>query len=257
MMTRIQMTCLFALACAVGGVAAPAAGENSLMILVERSHAGEGAFKYDFGFSLARDAATSCAITIGSQTYGCSQMDGGWFPEARFWEENGSLTEAALRTLLVGSWIITWNGGSSPTIAVVTFGSTWIDDFPPLPIITSVSNDAPSRGSVHWEVNPGSVGINYFAVDVVDSQDWEIQAGPLATECSFDLPVDGNHTVRVAKVHERIGDVSTDIQIQQGNWELGPGGWFEYWCVDERPFQVREGVSIQEASWGFLKALYR
>lgn len=257
MMTRSQMACLFALACAVGGVAMPASGENGLMILVEKSPAGEGAFAYNFGFSLARDAATSCSLTIGLDTFSCSQMDGEWFPEARFWVENGSITETKLQTLLAKEWVITWNGESLPTIAVIKFGSTWIDDFPSQPTITSLANDAGS-GIIRWEPGlPGSVGIEYFAVDVVDPQDWEIQAGPLATECSFALPPDGNYTARVAKVHERIGDVTTDVQIKEGNWSLGTVGWFQYWCVDQCPFGAWGGISTQEMSWSSLKALYR
>lgn len=267
-MNRSQVICLFALVCAAWCVALPASGANDLMILVEKSPAGEGVFKYDFGFKISKDAATSCAITIGSQTYNCSQMEGEWFPEASFWEDNGSLTETALGILLADPWVITWNGGSSPTIAEITFGSTWIDDFPPQPTITGVDNDTPARGIVRWDANPGSIGISYFAVDVVNSQ--KISLGPTATdcsdwldstasECSFDLPADGYDLARVAKVHEGIGNIFTDVQIQQGSWDLGSvdGWWFAYWCIDQWPFQVWGGVQTQEVSWGFLKALYR
>jgi len=259
MVTRSQMTCLFALACAVGGVAVPASGENVLMILVEKSPAGEG-FAYDFGFSLAKDSATSCSLTIEPDTYSCSLVEGGWFPEARFWADNGSLTELELQTLLAKNWVFTWNGESSPTIAVVKFGSTWIDDFPPQPAIKSLEQYADSA-IIRWDVNPGSVDIGYFAVDAVDPLGWdstETWLGPDATSYKFALPCEGVYTARVAKVHKRIGNVSTDVQIQQGSWDLTPGGgWFQYWCVDQRPYGVRECVSTQKMSWSRLKALYR
>jgi hypothetical protein len=263
MMTRSQMICLFALACAVGGVAVPASGENVLMILVEKSPDPDvkGAFLYEFGFSLAKEAATSCSLTIGIDTFSCSLLEGGWFPEARFRVKR---TETQLVALLAKSWVFTWNGESLlSTIAVVKFGSTWIDDFPSQPTITSLTNDGPSRGIVCWEVDPdlpGSPDISYFAVDVVSPPYWDenFGLGPDATECSFDLPGDGVHTARVAKVHKLIGNVSTDVQIQQGSWDYTPGGgWFQYWCIDQCPYGVWGGISTQEMSWSSLKALYR
>ncbi|MFH1842956.1 MAG: hypothetical protein ABIF77_07085, partial [bacterium] len=80
---------LFSLSCFLMLAAAPAMGEDSFGILVEQSRNADESFIYDFGFlCLCKDVSTSCAITIGDDTYTCSQWaDGGWYPDPPFWVE--------------------------------------------------------------------------------------------------------------------------------------------------------------------------
>jgi len=238
---------------------------DNLLILIEQSPDGGAGLEYDFGFSLIKDGATSCGIVVDGTSYSCFQDGDEWFPEMAFWNVNIGLTFAELQSVLADPWVLTWDASlPSETVAAVDFG-TLADGLPALdlPAITTPLAGGSVYGdtSIDWDINPGPATIEYFEADLNGpggeflSSDW---LAPTTTTWTPGVVLAaGEWEARVLKIHQAVGSIPADVDIQSGSWAIGTGGWLEFWCIDESRFTVLPGTPVLQTSWSATKGKYR